>query len=301
MAAAPAGAASEKSADVDGGRRSRAGSFRYCAMQVERLDADRYATTLFAPPQRRAALHALYAFNLEIARTRERITQPVIGQMRLQWWRDAIEGIYAGTPRHHEVVLALDDLVGRFDLDRSLFERLIDAREADLEDTPPATLAALTEYAEATSAPLTMLALRVLGVRGEAPDQAARDVGIAWALVGLIRAIPFHAAARRRTLPDDVLAQAGASSRDLLELRPHAGLNKAVARVAQAASQHLARARKRRNVPKQALPALLPARLADGYLRLAGKCDYDPFDDRLAGPLPSRALRLIVANLRGTF
>lgn len=275
---------------------------RYCAEQVQRMDPDRYATTMFAAPRDRAALHALYAFNLEIARTRERVSQPVIGQMRLQWWRDSIEGIYAGAPRRHEVVAALADTVEARRLDRNLLDDLVDAREADLDDQAPATLGDMIHYAEATSAPLVVLALQALGVRNEAAEQAARDVGTAWALVGLIRAVPFHAATRRRTLPDDILAAAGASARDLLELRPHPELNRAVSRVADCARMHLDRARQwRREVPRQALPALMPAKLADGYLRLARRCDYDPFDHRLSQPLPSRALRLIVADLAGAY
>lgn len=274
----------------------------YCAEQVERMDPDRYATTMFAAPADRAGLHALYAFNLEIARTRERVSQPVIGQMRLQWWRDSIEGIYAGAPRRHEVVAALAGTVEARHLDRKLLDDLVDAREADLDDQAPATLAEMTRYAEATSAPLVVLALQALGVRSEAAEQAGREVGIAWALVGLIRAVPFHAATRRRTLPDDVLAAAGASARDLLELRPHPELNRAVARVADCARMHLDRARQwRREVPKQGLPALMPAKLADGYLRLARRCEYDPFDRRLSQPLPSRALRLVVADLTGAY
>ena len=66
---------------------------------VRRHDRDRYQTALFAPADRREALFALYAFNYEIARVRETVTQPMLGQIRLQWWREVVEAAYAGAPR----------------------------------------------------------------------------------------------------------------------------------------------------------------------------------------------------------
>src|SRR5208282_2178696 len=75
------------------------------AALVRRHDRDRFQTALFAPAARREALFALYAFNCEIARVRERVTQPTLGQIRLQWWREAIETAYRDTmPRRHQVV-----------------------------------------------------------------------------------------------------------------------------------------------------------------------------------------------------
>src|SRR3546814_15149921 len=79
----------------------------YCAAEVRRQDPDRWLTALFAPDARRPALLALYAFNAEIARAREAVSQPMIGQIRLQWWREDWEGMEAGGVRAHPVVLAL--------------------------------------------------------------------------------------------------------------------------------------------------------------------------------------------------
>ena len=169
----------------------------YCAEQVRRFDNDRFLCFLFAPTAEREALAAVYAFNLEVARIRESVAEPLLGQMRLQWWCDAIEGIYGGRPLRHQVVVALDEAVRTFNLSRHHFERLLEARAFDLDNAPPADLAALVDYADATSATLSALALEVLGVHDARVGQAARDVAIAWALVGLIRAIPFHARARR--------------------------------------------------------------------------------------------------------
>src|ERR671922_1960026 len=78
------------------------------AALVRRHDRDRFQTVLFAPAARREALFALYAFNYEIARVRESVTEPMLGQIRLQWWRESIAAAFDGGPvRHHFVVEAL--------------------------------------------------------------------------------------------------------------------------------------------------------------------------------------------------
>ena len=113
---------------------SAADSQNYIARQVRRLDHERYFATLFAPRDRRQALLALYAFNLDIATIRETVTEPLIGQMRLQWWRDAIAAIHDGRTPEHPVAAALADAIARHDLAHAPFDLMIDARERDIED-----------------------------------------------------------------------------------------------------------------------------------------------------------------------
>src|SRR5262249_51595265 len=135
----------------------------YCAGLLRRQDPDRYLTALFAPAGRREALFALYAFNLELGRVRESVREPLMGRMRLQWWRDCLEEIAAGQPRAHEIARPLAAAIAAHDLNPVLLERLIDAREQDMDPDPPADPAALVDYARGTSAVLTELALEVLG------------------------------------------------------------------------------------------------------------------------------------------
>ncbi len=271
----------------------------YCADQVRRFDHDRYLTCLFAPAERRQDLFALYAFNLEVAKTAEVVSEAPLGQMRLQWWRDAIDGIYAGRPTRHEVVAPLAEAVRRHGLDRGAFERLIEAREFDLDEAPPETLCALEDYAEATSAGLVHLALRVLGAQGREAATAGRPVGIAWALVGLLRAVPFHAGQKRLYLPRDLGEAAGLKVGDLFELRSTPALRGVVGQVADRAAAHLGEARALgTGVPKQALPALLPATLASQALATLEKAGYDPFDAGVPAPHPGRVWRLWWVSLR---
>jgi phytoene synthase len=271
----------------------------YCAEQVKRFDRDRYLTGLFAPAGRRDALFALYAFNLEVAKTAELVSEALLGQMRLQWWRDALDGIYAGRPAQHEVLAPLAEAVRRYGLGRGHFERLIEAREFDLDGAPPETMSALEDYAEGTSAGLLCLALEVLDARGPEAEAAARHVGIAWALVGLLRAVPFHAGAQRLYLPRDLNQAAGLETGTLFELRASPALCRVTEQVALRAGERLraARALKAR-VPKQALPALLLATLASQALANLEKAGYDPFSATVQAQRPGRIWRLAWARLR---
>lgn len=274
------------------------------AANLRRHDRDRYQLTLFAPAERRAAVIALYAFNYEVARIRESVREPMLGLMRLQWWRDALDEIYTGAPpRHHEVVEPLAAAIAAYRPARAHFTALLDARARDMDDTPPESLAALEGYAAATAGSLNQLALDFLGVDDERTHAAARAIGIAYALGGLLVAAPFHARARRLYLPRDLTDREGVDlERSLFALKPSAALG-AVARVIAArAQEHLDDARRDgRAVPRAALPALLPGVLVERRLNELERVGYNVLDPRLASPDPLQSLRLAWASLRGRF
>lgn len=268
---------------------------------VRRHDRDRFLTALFAPAERREALFALYAFNFEVAKTREVVTEPMLGRIRLQWWREVIEEIYSGgRVRTHEVAQPLAEAVRGHALTREHLERMIGARERDLEEDPPATLAELEAYAQDSSSRLLWLALEALGVRDAAAGEAAREIGIAWALTGLIRAIPHHARARRLYIPGDVAAEAGLTPEQVFALRPSAPLAGAAERLAAAALVHLGAGR-RTGAPRAAVPALLPARLAGQYLKRLMRARYDVFSPALMVPDALKTLRLSAAAVTGRY
>jgi len=276
----------------------------YCADQVRRYDPDRFLSALHAPPARREALLTLYAFNLEVAKVRESVSEPMLGQIRLQWWREAVEEAYGGGPvRHHAVAEPLADVIRTARLSRDVIDRLIDARTFDLGDDPPDTLPALLDYADATSSGLMRLAAEALGVTGnEAVSEAAGHAGVAWALVGLIRAMPHHLRQGRDYLPRDIEAEYGVDRRRVRALKPDAGLVAAVGHLAAVARERLAAARALRgSVPAAAVPALLPATLADGYLARLRRARYDVFDPRIAARPGLMAARLAVNAFRGRY
>jgi len=273
------------------------------AQSLRQHDRDRYLTTLLAPAERRAALTALYAFNFEVAKTREIVREPLLGRIRLEWWREAIDEIYRGrTPRQHEVVGPLAAAIERHDLTRYHFDRLIAAREGDLADEPPPSLAALEAYAEDTAARLVRLALEILDARDEGSGAAGRHVGIAWALIGVIRALPVQARLRRLSLPADLITEAGLDVAQFLELKPSPALARIVERLAERAHEHLAASRAERGaIPRRAGAALLPAVLGDWHLGRLARRRYDPFAPELARTDTLASWRLALASWRGRF
>lgn len=260
----------------------------YCAGEVRRLDHDRFLTALFAPADRREALFALYAFNIEVSKIREVVSDPMIGAIRLQWWREVIDEIFGRKPvRRHGVAEPLSAAIRSHGLGRENFDRLIDARAFDLDDDPPEDVGGLSGYAEATSSTLVWLALDILGVTGcETAREVGRKTGIAWAIVGLLRAAPAHLRQGRIYIPKDVADRHGVDRRSMLDLKPSAQLAGAVSELASVAAGQLREARDlRQDFPSRGVPAVLLAALADGYLRRLKRARYNVFDPRLAlGP-----------------
>ena len=234
---------------------------------------------------------------------RERVTEPTLGRIRLEWWREAIAAAFEGGPiRHHMVTEPLTAAIREYRLTRAHFDRLIDTRESDLDDQPRPTLEALEDYAEGSSARLIYLALEILGAHDPAAIQAGLHVGIAYAMAGLLRAMPYLAHTSRQIIPTDIAAQTGLDEADYQALRATAALRAASAELAAAAARHLVCARARRaGIARSALPALLPAIIAQRSLARLKRAGFDPFDPALSTPDPLQSWRLAAAMLLKRF
>ena len=266
-------------------------------------DYDRYLSALFAPAGSREALFALIAFNHEIARIPEAVSEPMLGRIRLQWWREVVEAAYAGEPaRRHEVAVALTDAIRACSLERAPVDAMLDAREEDLEESGPADLAALEHYAAATGGALTALMLQASGAGSGGALEAGRQVGTAWALIGTLRAAPLSAAQGRVALPADLLADAGIAAEDL---RAGKGFDRfaAVAEpVGRRAAVLLDASREaRRAVPRQGRGVLLIARLADLYLARLRRAGWDARDPRLEVGLLRKQTAMLAGALTGRY
>ncbi len=252
----------------------------YSGALVRQHDHDRFLASLFVAADRRPALWALYAFNYEIARTREVVSDTTMGLIRLQWWHDAFAGIYAGREAApHEILRDLAAAIGRHSLPQQAFENLLYAREFDLEDTPPENLQGLEHYADFTATPLLTLAAAIAGDKA----QDVAPVAKAYALAGILRAVPFHASQRRCYLPMDPEA---------LYAGDTAQLKETVKAVAERAAILLAQAR------PQGRMARVVAAQARMRLKQLERLDFNILDTQIGGLPPFYALRLWWTSLK---
>lgn len=272
-------------------------NFEYCEQLVREADPDRYWASLFAPADKRPHLFALYAFSFEIARVRESVREALMGEIRLQWWRDALQGEARGDVRANPVAAALDDTIVKFRLPRQSLVDVIEARIFDLYEDPMPSLNDLEGYCGETSSSLIQLSSIVLAGDAGTAD-AAGHAGVAYAVTGLLRAFPWHARQGQVYLPADILARHGVVREDIVSGRGGPGLAGVLADMRGVARRHLEQARTLRStIPREAMPAFQPLALVEPYLKQMERRDYDPF--RTPVDLPS--WRRIWALWRGVF
>jgi phytoene synthase len=267
----------------------------YCESLVRKYDYDRYISALFAPEAERQHLFALYAFNYEIARIAETVRNPMAGRLRLQWWRDAVDEIYSHAPGRTEVLKALADAIGAHALPKQLFDALLDARELDFEPAPFGNLATLETYADATSGSVMRFGGRIVGAE-DMLDQQAREAGIAYAITGFLRALPFNAARGRIILPTDEMQKAGLEAAEILRGHTSDALSGLLVYLAQAARRRYSSVQ---DVERKFLPAILPAALVPGFLRIMTHRGFHPFRDSTEMPGYRRQWIMLRAIIRG--
>ena len=269
-------------------------AYIHCDQLLREHDLDRWLACLFAPWAKRRYLHALYAFNLEVARVREIVSDPMPGEIRYQWWRDALEGEARGDIAAHPVAAALLDTVQRFALPREALTNLVDARTFDLYDDPMPGLRQLEGYGGETSSALIRLASLVLADgRDPGGADAAGHGGLAYAIAGLLRALPWHAARGQVYVPVEILAEAGSSRDEVIAGRMSEGLGRALARMRALARDHLAKALAGvSQVKPEARVAFLPLALVEAYLAAMERRGFDPFRTPVELPQWRRQWRL---------
>jgi len=249
-------------------------AFAYCAQLVREADRDRFVASLFAPAELRGALYALYAFNSEVARVRDIAREPLPGEIRLQWWSDILRGERDGEAQANPVAAALLATIEQRQLSAVKLTDLIEARRFDLYDEPMSRIADLEAYARRISSAGFALAAKILaGVEAEAVIEPA---GIAYAIGGLLRAFPIHAARGQLYVPNELLDRHDVRAHEIFGGRSSAGLVAALAELRALALKHLAAAHAQlATLPAGAVPAVLPvAPVRPALERLARR---DPF------------------------
>ncbi|MBB4377876.1 phytoene synthase [Bradyrhizobium sp. Rc3b] len=264
-------------------------SATFCADLVRSHDFPRYAATLFAPASERRALLALYAFNVEIVRVRDQVSQPLPGEIRFQWWTDMLSGHVHGSAEGNPVAAELLRAIREFDLPVEPLSLLVDEHQFDLYNDPMPTMAALEGYLAATSSALFGLAAQVLGPPSGAAEHLARHAGLAQGIVQIIANLPRDASRRQLFLPQQVLASHGCQMEDVFAGKETASLRAVLEQLAGEAQQHLTTALSLlADVPVQARPAFLPLSQVRADLKRLSQPGRNPF-----APQPTSRLRTL--------
>ena len=207
-------------------------SVNACAALVEAGDPDRFLAAMAAPPAQRAPLFVLYALNLEIAKAPFVTQEPMIAEMRLQFWRDTVADAVAGKAvRAHEVAGPLADVIRAHDLPEDMLDQMIAARRFDIyPDDPGQTGLDLDTYLRRTGGHLMALSGLALGMSRDR-IAAAEDVGQAMGTALWLRAVPDLAGHKRVAAADldsDALVARAEAGLRLLDAARSTGFGPAV-------------------------------------------------------------------------
>jgi phytoene synthase len=230
-------------------------------------DFDRALAASFAPRETRPDLLALCAFNVELARIAEQVSEAQLGAIRLQWWRDAIARGLKGETVGHPVADAFGETARARALPAETIAALIDARQFDVAVKIMPDWKSLETYLKDTAGAMFALGGACLGARGRELGEAADRAGLAYGLTGLMRALPAHAAGGRVYLPADMLIARGTSPEEVLAGSSSQGLSELLAALREKARAACAKALERvAGLERSVRPTFLPLRLVDPYL-----------------------------------
>lgn len=241
----------------------------YAASFLRDADKDRYFATLLLKPGEREAVQALYAFSADVASIRDRAREPAAGEIRVQWWVDALKGEGHGNVRQNPLAEALLDAIAAYRLPAGPLLRLLAARRFDLYQDAMPDVPSFEGYAGETVSVLYQLAAMVLngGEEVETGD-AAGHLGVAHAAIGHLRAFGFNASVGRIFLPLSIFSANGVTDGEILAGRESEGLFAALAQVAELAGEHLSKAEAAiRGLPRPLRPAFAPVATLRGQLK----------------------------------
>jgi phytoene synthase len=261
-------------------------SAAFCAEQVRAHDFERYASTLFVDADSRRALLALYAFNVEISRVREQVSQPLPGEIRLQWWTDMLAGAGHGGVEGNPVAAELLRAIRNHGLPAERLARLIDEHQFDLYNDPMPSMAALEGYIGDTSSALYALGARIMGRQSEATDHLARHAGFAQGFARVIAALPLDASRRQLFVPLQLLEQHGSGMEQVFAGKETPQLRAALDQLMSEARTHLKTAFELlAGAPPEVRPLFLPLALLRRDLRRMTRADSDLFAPRVTSRL----------------
>lgn len=258
----------------------------FCADLVRTHDFGRYASALFVPAGQRRALLALFAFNVEISRVREQVSQPLPGEMRLQWWTDMLAGAGHGGVEGNPVAAELKLAIRNCRLPVERLSRLIDEHQFDLYNDPMPTMAALEGYINDTACALLSLGAGICGRQSPEIEHLARHAGLAQGIAQVIAALPLDASRRQLFVPLQLLQQHGIGMEEVFAGKETPKLRAALDQLIGEARGHLKTAfALLESVPSEIRPVFLPLALVRSDLQRMSRADNDPFTPHVTSRL----------------
>jgi len=268
-----------------------------CLETLRETDRDRYLACLLSPAEKRGALAALYAFGAELARVRDMVHEPLPGEVRLQYWRDLLEGHAHGSSAANPIAAAL---LAAIETHRLPVKSLVDMTEArifDLYDDPMETRGSLEGYAGETASALIQLASLILSPEdAKTSADAAGHAGVAQAIAGLLLLMPLHRRRGQLYLPREILEATGLDRDAFLAGKDTLRISAAIDAFAGLGREHLAKARAAGPVAASVFPAFLPVTLAEPVLVRAQKAGADVLEETVQPPQWRRQLRMALAS-----
>lgn len=261
--------------------------------QLRKYDSDRFLSALFAPPDARPHLLALYALDWELKRIPGLISEPMLGAIRFQWWRDTIGSIYQGEHPGHELVPALAAAIETGTLPAEGFHHWLDAREDEMSELPFEDINAMDAHARRADGTIMSMAAHILGAPTGNTDLA--PYAAAYGLIDLLRRCGAAAGNRSAFLPADQIAD---NEDAIFSGRLTAEISAAFTTVARHARDTLDAARQTK-VSRELVPGGLYAGLVPGYARLFTQKDFDPFRSSPEIPAYRRQISLMARAMRG--
>jgi phytoene synthase len=193
----------------------------YCQDKAAASGSSFYYSFLFLPPERRQAITALYAFCREVDDVVDECHDAQLAAIKLAWWREELDRLYAGLPEH-PVTRALQKVLPRFSLPKELLLEIIDGMEMDLHQSRYPDFKTLSLYCYRVASVVGLLAAEIFGHEDRRTLKYAHDLGLAFQLTNIIRDVGEDARRGRVYLPQDELARFGIVDAELLSATPPA-------------------------------------------------------------------------------
>lgn len=196
---------------------------QYCEHKAARSGSSFYYSFLFLPPEQRSAITALYAFCREVDDVVDECKDLTVAQAKLQWWRDEIARLFAGTPQH-PVTQALQPQLERYNLPQEHFLEIIDGMAMDLAQARYSNFKELNLYCYRVASVVGLMAAEIFGYVDRQTLKYAHDLGLAFQLTNILRDIGEDAARGRIYIPRDELQRFGVTEEDILQGRMTGGM-----------------------------------------------------------------------------